>query len=371
MSYKEKLMCNKTSDFRNRSYKETNFKNGLVNKNNVECVNVGIRERFLVILKCVKIKVINPRDNKLNCEALALLDDGSTASYLSESLIKKLRLSSGKNQKLSIGLFNTPNTREIESKVVKVLIETKKKTKIEITANSVKYVTRPVPHILTKKENIHKSLKNKILNTLRGVPELLIGSDFYYNFELRVINTLPSGFKLINSRVGYLIAGKSNNPNKNAINTFNLITTLSSNLELESNIADYFSLESLGILEKPVVKCKVNKFENIAFNRYRFESNLLWRLFPPELLNNFGLSAGRLKSVIKNLKRNLDLLKRYDEIIKKQLKEGIIEKVKYVSLSEEPNIIHYLPHQPIYREDKDKLRIVYDASSKSSNKVNV
>lgn len=369
-----KIMCHKiiNKNFKNydtnKELKNTN--NGLINKNEakdkVECVNVGIHKTFPVLLKCVKVKIINPQNSELSCEALALLDDGSTASYVSESLIKKLKLNTQKSQKLSIGVFNTPKAREIDSSVVKILIETIKKTKIEITANSVKFVTKPVPHILPEKEGKHKNLKGKIPNTSWGVPDLLIGSDFYYEFDLNVVDTLSSGFKLINSKLGLLVAGKSNNPIKNN-NMVNSVITLNANLELETSISNYFSLESLGILEKPIAKNKTSILENISFNGDRFECNLPWRSFPPELPNNFGLSAGRLHSVVKKLKKNPNLLKKYDEIIKNQLKEEIIEKV---SGADKESVIHYLPHQPVYREDKDKLRIVYDASSKSSTKVN-
>lgn len=50
----------------------------------------------------------------------------------------------------------------------------------------------------------------------------------------------------------------------------------------------------------------------------------------------------------------------YSDIIKEQFKTGIIEKVNLNFKNNNP--IFYLPHQPVFRNDK--LRIVFDASAK-------
>ena len=61
-------------------------------------------------------------------------------------------------------------------------------------------------------------------------------------------------------------------------------------------------------------------------------------------------------------------LKEYDGIMREQLTTGIIEQVP-----ENPsgNIVHYVPHQPVIRENAEttKMRIVYDCSSKTNDKV--
>ena len=56
------------------------------------------------------------------------------------------------------------------------------------------------------------------------------------------------------------------------------------------------------------------------------------------------------------------LLERYDEIIRKQLMDGIIEEVK-----DENGNVTYLLHRPVVNDKKSstKVRIVYDASAKA------
>jgi len=58
-----------------------------------------------------------------------------------------------------------------------------------------------------------------------------------------------------------------------------------------------------------------------------------------------------------------EVLESYDQIMKEQLKQGIIEEVSELETSAKTS---YLPHQAVIRQEADtiKLRIVYDASAK-------
>ena len=71
-----------------------------------------------------------------------------------------------------------------------------------------------------------------------------------------------------------------------------------------------------------------------------YETNLLSKANSPELpTNNLG-SLRSLESLLKRLKKDPELLQEYDQIIRDQLKEGIIEEVS----EDEPAGEFYLPH---------------------------
>ena len=74
---------------------------------------------------------------------------------------------------------------------------------------------------------------------------------------------------------------------------------------------------------------------------------------------------GRLKSTVTKLQNKPDVMKRYNAVIQDQLNKGVIEKVKGDSSN---SIKHYLPHHAVINPQKTttKLRIVYDASAKTS-----
>ena len=81
---------------------------------------------------------------------------------------------------------------------------------------------------------------------------------------------------------------------------------------------------------------------------------------------NYNLCLNRLTGLLRRLKGNLDILKEYDSIIREQLKQKIVEVI--LESDNDPPVIHYLAHHAVIRREKSttKVRIVYDASAKSS-----
>ena len=81
------------------------------------------------------------------------------------------------------------------------------------------------------------------------------------------------------------------------------------------------------------------------------------------LPGNYSLSKRGLGSLLRRLKSCPDVLKRYDEVIKEQEKNNVVETCSNVT---EVGNVHYLPHRKVIRLDKEttKLRVVYDGSAK-------
>ena len=64
---------------------------------------------------------------------------------------------------------------------------------------------------------------------------------------------------------------------------------------------------------------------------------------------------------------NQKFLREYDAVIKDQMTKGVVEIVDKEDVGELGKV-HYIPHRAVIRCDKVtiKLRIVYDASAKTS-----
>ena len=79
------------------------------------------------------------------------------------------------------------------------------------------------------------------------------------------------------------------------------------------------------------------------------------------------MSFKRLKSLLHRLHQDPELLYRYDNVIKDQLKQGIIEPC--TDLIPALGTCHYLPHHAVVRQNSSttKVRIVYDASARAAN----
>ncbi|XP_065653029.1 uncharacterized protein LOC136080340 [Hydra vulgaris] len=75
----------------------------------------------------------------------------------------------------------------------------------------------------------------------------------------------------------------------------------------------------------------------------------------------------RSKSLKKKFLNDAKLFDLYNDIIKEQLLNGTVEQV--LSNKSKVGLVHYLPHRPVIRNDKDTtmMRIVFDASATNSD----
>lgn len=94
-----------------------------------------------------------------------------------------------------------------------------------------------------------------------------------------------------------------------------------------------------------------------------YESGLLWKGNHPPLPNN---KPGSLKRLV-NLVKKPGMLEKYNEIIRDQLAQGIVERAEGEPEGKE----FYISHKPVVREtaESTKTRIVYDASARASHKA--
>lgn len=141
-----------------------------------------------------------------------------------------------------------------------------------------------------------------------------------------------------------------------------MMTDLSPNYTKDSGIY----IETMGIQEQaPTVQEKF--LQSIKLQEGRYEVKLPWKTTHRPLPSNLQLCKKRLQSLMKKLQTNPTLLKQYDDVIKDQLKKGIVEPAP-IDVSD-PDKLHYLPHHPVIREDKTttKVRVVYDASAHTAD----
>jgi hypothetical protein len=100
-----------------------------------------------------------------------------------------------------------------------------------------------------------------------------------------------------------------------------------------------------------------------------YETGLPWRANHPPLPNNERGSVRRLGNLVKRLEKQPELMTKYDEIIRDQIDQGIVEKVTPSSVP--ANNEFYIPHKPVVREtaESSKVRVVYDASANAYEKA--
>jgi len=105
-------------------------------------------------------------------------------------------------------------------------------------------------------------------------------------------------------------------------------------------------LESLGITDQPLSIQNEEEYalqtfyRDLKFVDHRYQIRWPWRSFPPNLVNNYPLALGCLRSFHQKL--DSTLFEQYNDIIRDQLDQGIVELVSDIDIRI-PNV-YYLPH---------------------------
>ena len=138
---------------------------------------------------------------------------------------------------------------------------------------------------------------------------------------------------------------------------------------LDETVEKFWGIEKIGIEENKSVYqhfCEEISFDQ---NRNGYKVKLPFKEFQNIIPDNFENCKRRLNSLKEKFLNNEYLLSGYNQIIKDQLQADVIKKLEQHITEPEVGQVHYLPHRPVIRSDKQtsKVRTVYDASSKIGN----
>lgn len=195
--------------------------------------------------------------------------------------------------------------------------------------------------------------------------DVLIGSDSLWRFQGgETLRGKPDEPVAVATRLGWVLSGpiKGSRCENEVVNVkFVKSEGVSPSDVLHGEVQRLWDLDTLGIREE----CEVHESlkEAISFNGRRYQVRLPWKEGHAPLPSNYRNSLKRMKSQLNRLRREPEVLKEYDRVIKEQLEKGIIEPVVEMEGTEK---IHYLPHHAVVRREAKttKVRVVYDASSK-------
>lgn len=346
-------------------------------------VSNPIHEKGLTILQTAIIR-IGKINQAQQTPCRILLDCGSQRTYITKDLAEKLKLPELEKNHLSVFTFGTDHPNEIESPLVNFEMTTKINKRMIIHANVVPHITKDVPtlpHDITQqvRDSDHR-LKSIVIaddTSLGNRVDILLGNDYYFSLINGEKIQISDNLYLVNSIFGWMWSGRRPNTNVNDRDQLSVVTYFQSSIECSSfcepdlplksdNIKRLWDLESIGITDSPKAERDdeaVKQFnETIKFFDNRYHVKWPWIEYPPLLPSNFGLSLGRLKTLLRRL--DDDTVLSYDNIIREQLNKNIIEEVPNPN-SFETHPVHYLPHHCIAQGGK--LRLVYDASAKTKD----
>ena len=329
------------------------------------------------LLKTAIVDSANPNNADVSVQGRLLFDDGSTKSYITRDLCDRLKLEPLHTKTLIInGACNQSTTTKCA--VVQLNVLTLDRTPITITASVLNSICHPLQtqHLNTATSQ-YKHLKSIILADSQGDDDtpksidILVGADHYYNFmpqnaEMKRSATEKAPVAIL-TKVGWVLSGPISSSNR--INSTQLAVehTLQTSESNAYNIQKMWDLETIGIT--PADETYETFANNLEFQDGHYRVRLPWKQAHAPLPDNYNNSLRRLRSNLKRLKANPEILTQYSDTLTSQHQDGIIERRFGGEPIEEK--LHYLPHHSVVRADKQttKLRIVYDASSKPSKNL--
>jgi len=340
--------------------------------NNVSLSHTLLATGERVLLQTAKVTVCGSNGCKVS--AYLLLDSGSQRTFMTKQLATKLKLSSLRNESLSVSTFGGTRSQNVNTHVVSFSVDVKDGPPIVLCANVLPQITGAIqrgPLLQSDLDFLRTVSPDQLADS---VPEkgstftidLLVGSDYLWDIVGKDRVVLPSGLLLLSSRLGYIITGRfydHTGCDKQIISSC-AITSVADN----HCLSDLWNLDRIGISESFEVKDDdkaLEQFNNtVCYKEGRYFVTWPWK--PNiDLPERFDVAYGRMRSLSRRLQHNHGLLEQYCDVIESQLRDGIIEIVD--ERSETENRKHYLPHHPVITPSKSttKMRIVYDASVKA------
>ena len=274
---------------------------------------------------------------------------------------------------VSIHTFGSTRERTQSCEIVNVGINTKEGPPLLFKLLTVPLICSQVSAVPI--EFCHKTYNYLNSLELADTPdgeeaELLVGSDYYWTVVTgETVRGGVDGPVALQTRLGWVLSGR-NATDELHMESTNLVThvlrvdTGPGMRELDRTLRSFWELESLGIIDSEESVCEQFS-SNIYFQQGRYEVSLPWKDPVASLSDNLRLNQRRLDSLLKRLRKEPEILKEYDSVIRQQESLSIIELVE--NPDEVPSgRVHYLPHHAILKRDREttKLRVVYDASAK-------
>lgn len=331
-----------------------------------------------VLLQTARAHIYNPHRPQYSTEVRLLFDSGSQRSYVTEQVKELLALAPEREQCLSVATFGATREEPRTCQVVQVGVRMRDGSTLQLSLFAVPMICEPlVSQPVTASAEIHHHLVSLDLadcsdgESAMGV-DVLVGSDYYWDLVTGDVCRGNSGPTAIHTRLGWVLSGPTQakeqdqfSVNLLATHTLRVDTQQSDTKSLDDRLRSFWELESLGIHAPE--KTQLEEFSSsVRFQDGRYEVALPWKEVHEPLSDNYQLSLRRLLGLLRRLRQTPSVLREYDDIIRDQVRKGIVQVVTNSTPTSDQ--VHYLPHHAVIRSDKTttKLRIVYDASSRSS-----
>lgn len=341
------------------------------------CAKVQTNKQILLATALVNVEAKSGEYQ----EVRALLDQGSQASFVTESTVQGLGLKKiPVNGRIS-GLGGDKSGMTSKSMVI---LRVKSRLEPEFQIETKAYVLQNVTSLIPGKrmrapewiETHQLYLADPTYNTPNKI-DILLGADVYCQVLKEGLLRGPAGTPVAQcTTLGWILSGQANTESEGD----ETVKVLHSFVDDNEVIKRFWELESeptstsAKILSEEELKCEeIFATTTTRNSEGRYVVRLPFREENPSCKygDSREIAVKRLKAIERKLNKNADLKRKYNEVINEYLQLGHMELVP--DNDEKREVSVYLPHHAVIREDKSttKLRVVFDASCKNTRGVSL
>ncbi|XP_075150802.1 uncharacterized protein LOC142224909 [Haematobia irritans] len=292
--------------------------------------------------------LVEIESNGQRYEARAIIDPGSQSTFISDKLKNRLRLPTKRNLVHVSGLSPT------------------------VTETSTQAFLKTLPFNLPPKDldinisTFEQPLADPHFYVSQPI-DILIGLDLGPSIFDLAAPIRPLGSLLAQKTVfGWIVGGpvEKSTESKNEISLFNAVA-------LDKILTQFWEVEET---PKPILRSEEDKTCETIFQTttYRNSSGRFVVTLPfkkgEEIGHSRSIAMAQFLRMEKMLSTKPDSKQQYDQVILEYLDLGHMRNIHHSEIPKRPN--YYLPHHAVIKPDRvtTKLRVVFNASSPTSNK---
>ena len=297
------------------------------------------------------------------CQVYALLDSGSTNTFVTRELATRLNLS---GPKVKYQMSTLSESADLTVPVVSMCLSSMHAT-CPVSLNNVLVV----PEIPARAPSVDIDVNN--YPHLADIPvlelgenlqaEILIGMDnahLLMPLEIKCNENVPNQPYAMRTYFGWTLCGTVDglNPCNNVCSNFVSVDRQVENLWQMENCDDEYAMSCD---DKKVIELWDRE---TVWEDGHYTIPIPWRQERPNFPDNKFVARRRLDSTVRKLERT-GLMEKYDENMQTMLNDGYAEPVPECDLDLSDGSVWFLPHHPVISESRPgKVRIVHDCAAK-------
>lgn len=304
--------------------------------------------------------------------ARILLDNGSTANFVTQDLCDKLQLTQRSTMSTVSGICNQAS---ISSQSCNLTIQSLYNNyKVNITCLTLPQITKTLPSKLININYVPIPTGLELADPTFNVPsaiDILVGAETFWsvicNNSIDLGKNLP---KLYETKLGWLVSGHVTIPDHSSSHQCHF-------LNQEDDLTRFWELDTISPTHSLTLEeraCEESFSKNTYQDSGHFVVTMPLRQDPHVLGDSYNMAKCRFLSLERRFQREPSFKTMYLEFMKEYEKLGhMTERSQTTSKLQDDDVNYFIPHHGVIKKSESSvsLRTVFDASAVTSSQISL